>query len=572
MADPARNAAISFSQDAFDPQARGVNGRRMAGQSLLQGFLRHADVEEFLILSTSSRDVARVRKLAEAEAGGESRRPVRGVMAHDGTALATVGTIFHPSPGFAHWLWRRMPLGQGAFSVCGVTHTMATKAMMDQLFQLVSTPIQPWDALICTSTAVRAAVDHQIGLALDYHAARFGQRPVFPAQLPVLPLGIDCAAFRPVGDEGAALRHKLGIGEGEVVAVVLSRLAASGKFDPLPLYLAMAGAARRVDRPLHLLLAGLFVDPEEEHMFRAAAARLMPSVRLHIHDAREHPARRAALAAADMFLFPIDNIQESFGLAPVEAMAAGLPVVVSDWDGMRDTVTEDAGFRVPVLAGRAEHSVAESLRYLTRTDSYAQYLNMAADLTAIDIPAMADRIAALATNPDLRGRMGAAGRARAQGHYDWSVIIPRMQELWGDLTARRRDALRSGSPDRFRGVSIPVAPPAMAMFAAYPTRQIAADATRWRLRSKSGIDIAGMVALRRYDRLKRMIEPESVLSSVAGLLADGMPRDSARIADALSMRRRRVERAILWLLKFGFVEEAGTDDAPADRAGSQPRE
>ncbi len=42
----------------------------------------------------------------------------------------------------------------------------------------------------------------------------------------------------------------------------------------------------------------------------------------------------------------IDNIQETFGLAPLEGMAAGLPLLVSDWDGMKDTVSPDVGFRV----------------------------------------------------------------------------------------------------------------------------------------------------------------------------------------------------------------------------------
>ena len=38
------------------------------------------------------------------------------------------------------------------------------------------------------------------------------------------------------------------------------------------------------------------------------------------------------MAASDMALFLVDNLQETFGLAVAEAMAAGLPVVASDWD------------------------------------------------------------------------------------------------------------------------------------------------------------------------------------------------------------------------------------------------
>ena len=60
---------------------------------------------------------------------------------------------------------------------------------------------------------------------------------------------------------------------------------------------------------------------------------------------------RCCWAAADLFLSLVDNPQETFGLAPVEAMAAGVPVVVSDWDGYRYTVSDGVeGFRVPTLA------------------------------------------------------------------------------------------------------------------------------------------------------------------------------------------------------------------------------
>jgi glycogen synthase len=45
-----------------------------------------------------------------------------------------------------------------------------------------------------------------------------------------------------------------------------------------------------------------------------------------------------------------DNIQETFGLTPLEAMAAGLPVIVGDWDGYKDTVRDGVdGFRIPSL-------------------------------------------------------------------------------------------------------------------------------------------------------------------------------------------------------------------------------
>lgn len=55
-------------------------------------------------------------------------------------------------------------------------------------------------------------------------------------------------------------------------------------------------------------------------------------------------------AAADLFLSLVDNFQETFDLAAVEAMVAGLPVVVSDWDGYRYTMRDGVnGVLVPTL-------------------------------------------------------------------------------------------------------------------------------------------------------------------------------------------------------------------------------
>ncbi|HRE90473.1 MAG TPA: glycosyltransferase, partial [Myxococcota bacterium] len=72
--------------------------------------------------------------------------------------------------------------------------------------------------------------------------------------------------------------------------------------------------------------------------------------------------KQACMAAADVFVSLADNVQETFGLSVIEAMAAGLPVVVSDWDGYKDTVRDgEDGFRVTTTmppVGAADHIAA----------------------------------------------------------------------------------------------------------------------------------------------------------------------------------------------------------------------
>ena len=134
---------------------------------------------------------------------------------------------------------------------------------------------------------------------------------------------------------------------------------------------------------------------------------------------------RCCWAAADLFLSLVDNPQETFGLAPVEAMAAGLPVVVSDWDGYRYTVSDGVeGFRVPTLAPLLMPEQGEELA--SQHDhgllTYQDYVGAVAQHVAVDTEAAAAAIARLAEDPALRQRMGEAGRQTVQQRFDWPVV------------------------------------------------------------------------------------------------------------------------------------------------------
>ena len=77
----------------------------------------------------------------------------------------------------------------------------------------------------------------------------------------------------------------------------------------------------------------LYLQANERCLFAAEGVRLACAV-----DGRPADTRFSIWSVADIFISFSDNIQETFGLTPVEAMAAGLPSVVTDWDGYRDTV------------------------------------------------------------------------------------------------------------------------------------------------------------------------------------------------------------------------------------------
>ena len=132
----------------------------------------------------------------------------------------------------------------GAWALCGITHTTSTHAVMQGFFDLRAAPVQPWDAVICTSRSVHASVSYQMDLIDEHLRAHLRAVPPPRPMLPVIPLGIHAADFEPDAAAGAALRARLGAGPNDVVFTTIARLTPHEKFDPLPIYLARIGSSR----------------------------------------------------------------------------------------------------------------------------------------------------------------------------------------------------------------------------------------------------------------------------------------------------------------------------------------
>ncbi len=102
----------------------------------------------------------------------------------------------------------------------------------------------------------------------------------------------------------------------------------------------------------------------------------------------------AAYARADVFCMPSFFNCETFGIVYLEAMAFGLPVVATRWRGIPSIVDEgETGFLVEI---RDPHAVA-------------------------------DRLATLAGDEELRQRMSVAARRKFEREYSWSRHAARMR-------------------------------------------------------------------------------------------------------------------------------------------------
>jgi len=150
-----------------------------------------------------------------------------------------------------------------------------------------------------------------------------------------VPSAIDVEHFA-AGRRDDALRARLGVGEGQRLLLVVSRIAPEKNID-----LALRALAGTGNPDLILAVGGS--GPALDEM-RALAAALGIAERTRFLGAIERAELPDLYASADAFVFP--STTETQGLVQIEAMAAGCLVVAADTPQNRDVVGS-AGILVP---------------------------------------------------------------------------------------------------------------------------------------------------------------------------------------------------------------------------------
>ena len=450
-------------------------GRMSAGMGFLNGFLRHSGVERFYCCTPSQKHFEQFKSTAIAQ--GAEHTPAQWIRPDCLELMSEPGCLFRPDPGIGMAAWQRRFVGGNAYSLCGVTYTICSAPVMDMIGALLTAPVQPWDAVVCASNAAKRVIEQVVQQWGEYLAERLNAKPIMPVQLPVIPLGVDCDAFKEPTKPGVArhlIRRKLGIGVDHIAVLFVGRLSFHGKAHPLPMYLALEQAAQQTGRTIHLIQAGMFTSEPVEKEFRDGALRFCPSVKSHFIHGRSDDMP-LVWHGADLFTSLSDNIQETFGLTLVEAMAAGLPQVVSDWDGYRDTVRHGVdGFRVPTITPPKGSGSELAYRFATGVDSYDRYIGHASQFTAVDVEASTRAYVELINNPELRQKMGQSGQQRARQHFDWSVIVKAYQELWAELAQRRATATEL-APRRRGRPAHPLRNDPFTAFSTYPSVSISPE-------------------------------------------------------------------------------------------------
>lgn len=419
---------------------------------------------------------------------------------------------------------------------------------------LLACDSRPYDRIICTSRSARSIIENTIRYTHEKLVDRRGDAPLFQGRCEVLALGVDTNEFVPRPKQ--PLRERFGLPPEAVVVLWFGRFDFVQKTNLLPLLQVFRNVVEDSPGvPLLLVVAGNKGPAREEILFQRFAAEL--GLAQHVYRLTEtRPEDDPALhAMADVFVCPSDSMTENFGIAPVQAMACGVPQVVSDWDGHRDTVVhERTGFLVPTHWG-ANGSMLSRWATVVHGPTLLPAL---AETTAVDVRALRTYLGTLVRNDILRKTMGEHSRQRAVSMYSLDHIVSQYLALWGELVDQAR---------RDRGAARPLQrtiAPVLDLYRSQVTNVLGADAifstTDAGMRVLSGTEAAPLANLE-----PTMIQPE-IAWQILGLLAL-QPCAAGAVVRAMGGRKHRypadvVWSHLMWLLKYGYVEVQPSGKTP----------
>jgi glycosyltransferase involved in cell wall biosynthesis len=240
-----------------------------------------------------------------------------------------------------------------------------------------------------------------------------------PQRVRVVPYGIDPTSWLGTKEDRAEQRRALCLDPDEIAVGVASRLV-PGKGHDVAIR-AFAAVAERLPKARLLVAGDGPLRREVEEMARYNLPSRQVSILGFVEDIR------GFFSACDLVLFPsLPSFGEGFGLAALEAMAAGVPVVASN-AGPLPEVVSDGESGLVVAAG--------------------------------DDQAWAEAIFTLASDRPLRLRLGNEARARAFREFSVEDMADRTVAVYREVvnergrsviarrarSATRRDEVKRGS-------------------------------------------------------------------------------------------------------------------------------
>lgn len=425
-----------------------------------------------------------------------------------------------------HLLRLKMPVIGILYSLPGASQT--------GFYHWLQAELRPQDTIVAISSAGYDALD-----SIFRHTSRHS-RYAMP-DIVRIPLAVDAGAFRLAPD--APSRRALGWPDDKVVLVTIGRFTDSSKADLEPLLWAIRELSTR--ESVHLVCAGADSQGYAASV-QACATAYGVAGQVSILTNFSPALKPTILAAADVFVSVADNVQETFGIALLEAMASGLPVVASDWSGYRDLVVDgETGFLVETRWSRATAAAAEIVWTTNVEDEPA--IHMLARGTTVSRGQLCSGLSNLVTQPDLRRQFGAAAHKRVSAMFGWRSLTEQYKALIERKLSYSWKAAAESVP-RIHEV-----------FASYATGNLP---SQLRLRLKHPLQSSPKWLS------EHVLGPPDLRAGIEALLAKFEAGVTVDVIDSEDFGDDRQPIAAAWLLKKGVCQLEGDCD---DEAATQLR-
>lgn len=423
--------------------------------------------------------------------------------------------------------------------VTGMTHTIAHDPFLGWLWLSLLAGPSAADCLVCTAPTAEQAIQAML-------ATCRARLPDAALATRVIPLGVE------VGDFARAAplsRATLQLGADDIVLLSCARFSYYTKTDLIPVLLALRELTRQTAKPVALVLAGATGEERYPELLQLVAQEYGVAAHVRFVPNPSETTKRGLLKMADVFVAPSDNLQETFGLSVIEALAAGLPVVAADWDGYRTLVRDGVdGFLIPTCAPRRCDTLEQTAPL--QLDSLAQLFR--AQAVAMDLTLLVERLRTLVEQDDVRCAMAAQAGARGRT-FDWSRIVPQYGALWQELVAQAANAV----------VSPPLAVTldAYAAFHHYPTTRLQ-PTTRVLVTPRGQEFLCGTLPVRMYEAMEEILSVP-LLTALLQRAATETTVDALTAACApLVTSADLIPYHVAWLAKYGCVRLGGSDSIP----------
>jgi len=452
-----------------DPGKVKLAGHNVAQAGIAQALLSHGTYDRYFFLRDTRATIVDARERL-AQYNDRDRAEIIHFDDFPQPGAADQMVLFTSNetlPDLAHL---RRVLVRPDIPCAGVVYSLSYSENITNALRMLLEDLYEYDALVCISHSGRRVIEGILQSHSDYITSRLGVSLPYRFRLPVIPLGIDTDLFRP--RDKAEARLRLGIPDDYTVFLYLGRLSLADKMDPFPLVLTFCETLAKKSKKVMLIVAGDDTRFNLAPNLKALAGRCGAADQVRLLPNVPSEDKPWLYCAADVFVSPSDSVQETFGLTIPEAMASGLPVIASDWDGYSESIEHGkTGFLVPTSWAPSLDHVSSLAPLRSDRDNHF----MLAQSVCVDLAALSHYMETLHENPQLRQEMGEAGRKRAVSKYAWSVVVSQYEQLWGELAHRSagikaepRTSSRKGSVTSYNYLDV---------FRHYATGVLSGDAT-----------------------------------------------------------------------------------------------